>query len=333
MTSTSSLVEISNLKLSFNNTEILAGVSIRVNRGDSLGIVGESGCGKSVTWLAALGLLPGKPEISGSVKIGGTELLSQSHKGLEDIRGKKIAMIFQDPSSSLNPVMRIGRQIEESLYLHRGLRGQEARAEAKRLLDMVGMPDSVRRLNSYPHELSGGQNQRAMIAMALAGKPDLLIADEPTTALDATIQAQILDLLDQLRRDTGMGLVLISHDLGAISSICERVAVMYCGRIVEEGPSASLFENPMHPYSYGLVSAIPSMHGPRKRLLAIAGSVPEPGRFPIGCSFAPRCASAISECWQGSPSLTLFQEPGVHKGRYLSCFNPLTAVQTFDRVA
>jgi peptide/nickel transport system ATP-binding protein len=338
MASTTSIVEINDLKLLFGEVQVLSGVSLQVNRGETLGIVGESGCGKSVTWLAALGLLPGKARISGSVKVGGAELLGASHKVLEGIRGKKIAMIFQDPSSSLNPVMRIGRQIEEALRLHRGLQGQVARAEARRLLDMVGMPDSARRLNAYPYELSGGQNQRAMIAMALAGQPDLLIADEPTTALDATIQAQILDLLDQLRRETGMGLVLISHDLGAISSICERVAVMYCGRIVEEGTAARLFHNPLHPYSYGLMSAIPSMQGPRKRLLAIPGSVPDPGRLPKGCSFAPRCASALADCAQLTPSLATVLEPGLSGSRRLSCFypriaQPITVEHSFDRVA
>ena len=338
MAPTTSLVEINDLTLSFGEAQVLSGVSVQVNQGETLGIVGESGCGKSVTWLAALGLLPGKARINGSVKVGGVELLGVSHKVLEGVRGKKIAMIFQDPSSSLNPVIRIGRQIEESLRLHRRLQGQAARAEARRLLDMVGMPDSTRRLHAYPHELSGGQNQRAMSAMALAGQPDLLIADEPTTALDATIQAQILDLLDQLRRETGMGLVLISHDLGAISSICERVAVMYCGRIVEEGPAASLFHNPMHPYSYGLMSAIPTLHGPRKRLLAIPGSVPDPGRLPKGCSFAPRCASALPACVQAIPALASVLEPGAQGLRRLSCFSPRTAEpssveQTFDRVA
>ena len=328
-----SLVDIRGLTLAFGGRPALHGVTLHVNRGETLGIVGESGCGKSVTWLAALGLLPGKAKVSGSVKVGGAELVGAPPSTLERVRGKKIAMIFQDPASALNPVIRIGRQIEEALRLHRGLQGQARRAEARRLLDLVGMPDSARRLDSYPHELSGGQNQRVMIAMALAGEPDLLIADEPTTALDATIQAQILELLDRLRRDTGMGLVLISHDLGAVSSLCERVAVMYCGRIVEEGPAETVFEHPRHPYSRGLMAAIPRIDGPRRRLVAIPGTVADPACLPAGCSFAPRCSVATSDCLRSTPQLASLEASGFDTGRRVACFQPLYPALPLAQVA
>ncbi len=234
------LVEISNLKVAFDGVPVLHGIDLSIERGEAVGLVGESGCGKSVTWLAALGLLPKKASISGSVLLEGTELLTASRSTLEGVRGGRIAMIFQDPSSSLNPVIRVGRQIEEAVRLHRNLKGSAARAEALRLMELVGIPDAGRRIDNYPHEFSGGQNQRLMIAMALAGNPDILIADEPTTALDATIQAQILDLLAALRAETGMAVVFISHDLGAVSQICERVSVMYAGRIVEQARTEAL---------------------------------------------------------------------------------------------
>ncbi|HWL55794.1 MAG TPA: ABC transporter ATP-binding protein, partial [Paracoccus sp. (in: a-proteobacteria)] len=234
-------VSIRDLRVAFDGVPVLHGINLRIGRGEAVGLVGESGCGKSVTWLAALGLLPGKARVTGSVMLERQELIGAPRASVEAVRGARIAMIFQDPSSSLNPVHRIGRQIGESLRLHRGLRGSAARAEAVRLLDMVGIPSARTRIDLYPHEFSGGQCQRVMIAMALAGAPDLLIADEPTTALDATIQAQILDLLSGLRRETGMAMVFISHDLGAVSAVCDRTAVMYAGRIVEEGDIATLF--------------------------------------------------------------------------------------------
>jgi peptide/nickel transport system ATP-binding protein len=222
---------------------------------------------------------------------------------LEKVRGGRIAMIFQDPASSLNPVHRIGKQITEALALHRKMVGQAARIEAKRLLDLVGIPDATRRLDAYPHELSGGQNQRVMIAIALAGQPELLVADEPTTALDVTIQAQILELLKDLRRHMGMTLVLISHDLGVVADSCERVAVMYAGRIVEEAPISRLFSAAAHPYTQGLLGALPPMDGPRRRLAAIPGGVPEPWAMPPGCAFAPRCAHRVEACDAGVPGL------------------------------
>ena len=296
-----SLVAIRDLAVGFDGQAALRGIALDVGAGEALGLVGESGCGKSVTWLAALGLLPAKAVVTGSVRLDGQELLGAPAPMLERVRGGRVAMIFQDPASSLNPVLRVGRQITEALALHRGLRGAAARAEALRLLDQVGIPDAARRLDAYPHEFSGGQSQRVMIAMALAGQPDLLVADEPTTALDVTIQAQILELLAALRRETGMALVLISHDLGVVAETCDRVAVMYAGRIVEEAPVQALFANPAHPYTQGLIGALPELDGARRRLAAIPGGVPEPWAMPPGCAFAPRCPAHHHACDAAPP--------------------------------
>jgi peptide/nickel transport system ATP-binding protein len=305
---TAKLVEISGLTVSFDGIPALRGIDLHVARGEALGLVGESGCGKSVTWLAALGLLPGaKARVSGSVRLDGQEILGAPPGQLDRVRGGRIAMIFQDPASSLNPVHRIGRQVTEALRLHRGLSGTAARAEARRLFDLVGIPDAARRLDAYPHELSGGQNQRVMIAMALAGQPELLIADEPTTALDVTIQAQILELLGALRREMGMALVLISHDLGVVSETCDRVAVMYAGRIVEEAPAGCLFAAAAHPYSQGLLGALPPIEGERRPLAAIPGGVPEPWAMPRGCAFAPRCPRRGIACDAAQPGLTALE--------------------------
>jgi peptide/nickel transport system ATP-binding protein len=295
------LVALRGLTVAFNGQPALRGIDLSVGAGEAVGLVGESGCGKSVTWLAALGLLPAKAQIGGSVTLGGQELIGAPAATLERVRGGRIAMIFQDPASSLNPVHRVGKQIGEALALHRGLRGSAARAEAKRLFDLVGIPDAERRLDAYPHEFSGGQNQRVMIAMALAGQPELLVADEPTTALDVTIQAQILELLQSLRREFGMALVLISHDLGVVAETCDRVCVMYAGRIVEEAPVGRLFAGPGHPYTQGLLGALPPITGPRRRLAAIPGGVPEPWAMPRGCAFAPRCTHHMAACDAGTP--------------------------------
>jgi len=314
----SNLVELRDLKVAFDGVQVLHGIDLDVARGESLGLVGESGCGKSVTWLAALGLLPGKASVTGSVRVDGHEVCGAPRSLLEDIRGGPIAMIFQDPSSSLNPVLRIGRQIAEALAIHRQLHGEAAKAEALRLMDMVGIPDARHRFDLYPHEFSGGQCQRLMIAMALAGQPDLLIADEPTTALDATIQAQILDLLVQLRAETGMAMVFISHDLGAVSQVCERVCVMYAGRIVEQGSIEQLFSDPRHPYTRGLFDAIPRIDGPRQRLIPIPGTVPNPKHLPEGCAFSPRCSRAQEVCRTIQPNLESIQG-----GRWLACHSPV----------
>ncbi len=308
------LVVIEGLRVAFRGVPALHGIDLVVHKGESLGLVGESGCGKSVTWLAALGLLPGNAVVSGSVRLGGEELLGAAPAVLDRVRGGRIATIFQDPASALNPVHRIGRQVAEAVRLHRGMDGGAARAEALRLLDQVGIPDARRRLDSYPHEMSGGQNQRVMIAMALAGRPELLVADEPTTALDVTIQAGILDLLRRLQAETGMALVLISHDLGVVAETCSRVCVMYAGRVVEEAGAEALFAGPLHPYSEGLLAALPEMTGPRRRLAAIPGGVPEAGRLPPGCAFAPRCGRAIEACDAAAPGLR-----AVGPGRLAAC--------------
>ena len=321
------LVRLSGLSVAFDGAPALRGIDLSVAKGEAVGLVGESGCGKSVTWLAALGLLPPKARITGSVMLDGQELIGAPAPVLERVRGGRIAMIFQDPSSSLNPVHRIGKQITEALGLHRGMTGSNARAEAKRLLDLVGIPDASRRLDAYPHELSGGQNQRVMIAIALAGQPELLVADEPTTALDVTIQAQILELLQSIRRQIGMALVLISHDLGVIAEACERVAVMYAGRIVEEAPIAQLFDAAAHPYTQGLIGALPPMDGPRRRLAAIPGGVPEPWAMPPGCGFAPRCEFRSAPCDAAIPGLMGLS--GQHRA---ACIRVAPATMPLERI-
>ncbi|GGI24179.1 ABC transporter ATP-binding protein [Bradyrhizobium guangdongense] len=297
------LVSIQGLSVAFNGVAVLRGVDLALSKGEALGLVGESGSGKSVTWLAALGLLPRHAKVTGSVRLDGRELVDAPTSELDRIRGGRIAMIFQDPASALNPVLTIRKQLCEALALHRDLSGEAVKAEALRLLNLVGIPDAGRRLSAYPHEFSGGQVQRIMIAMALAGNPDVLIADEPTTALDATIQAQILELLSSIRREMSMAMVLISHDLGVVAENCDRVAVMYAGRIVEQAPSNQLFADPVHPYAQGLIGALPPLDGPRRRLTAIPGTVPDPAHMPDGCAFAPRCTFAAEACGAAAPTL------------------------------
>jgi len=295
------LVSIRDLRVAFHGLPALRGIDLDVMPNEAVGLVGESGCGKSVTWLAALGLLPPSAKVTGSVRLAGQEILGAAPSVLDRLRGGRVAMIFQDPASALNPVKRVGVQVAEALRLHRGMTGGTAEAEVLRLFDQVGIPDAKRRVHIYPHEMSGGQNQRVMIAMALAGQPELLVADEPTTALDATIQAQILDLLRRLQQETGMALVLISHDLGVVAEMCRRVCVMYAGRIIEYAPSDTLFADPRHPYTRGLLAALPDMVGPRRRLEAIPGGVPEPWNLPPGCAFAPRCGHATAACDAAMP--------------------------------
>lgn len=310
----SSQLTLSGLTVSFDGVTVLHGIDLSIGKGEALGLVGESGSGKSVTWLAALGLLPGKAKVSGSARLDGLELVGAKPDLLDEVRGGRVAMIFQDPTSALNPVLKVGTQIGEALSLHRGLSGAAVKAEAKRLFDLVGIPDAERRLSAYPHEFSGGQNQRVMIAMALAGEPDILVADEPTTALDVTIQAQILDLINTVRREMGMALVLISHDLGVIAETCDRVAVMYAGRIVEEAPAAQLFAAPRHPYARGLLHSLPPLGGVRQKLVSIPGVVPDPRCLPQGCAFAPRCSEVTDACLISPLTLR-----SAETGRRLAC--------------
>ena len=279
------------------------GVSFRIRRGETFALLGESGCGKSMTALALLRLLP-QPAgriTGGSVRLDGQELLALPEAGMRSIRGGRVAMIFQEPMTSLNPVMTVGAQIEESVQLHQGLRGEAARRRVLELLHAVGIPDVARRYGEYPHQLSGGMKQRVMIAIALAGDPDLLIADEPTTALDVTIQAQVLELIKQLQRERGMAVLLITHDLGVVSGMAHHVAVMYAGQIVEQAPRDSFFRQPQHPYSRMLFSALPDSSKREQRLAVIPGTVPALNRTFTGCRFAGRCDRVWAHCESHAP--------------------------------
>ena len=320
--SSAPVLEVNDLRVGFHTEqgEALAvdGVSFSVGAGETLGIVGESGCGKSVTALSILGLVadpPGRILSGSSVRLHGEELLTASPARLRDVRGGRIAMVFQEPMTSLNPVLRVGDQIAEAVRRHTKLRGDAVKERVVALLDRVDIPDPVGRARAWPHQLSGGMRQRAMIAMALAGDPELLIADEPTTALDVTIQARILELLDDLRREREMALLLITHDLGVVAQVADRVAVMYAGRIVEQGPSEKLFSRPAHPYTVGLLRSIPDPDRPADRLEAIPGSVPPPHAWPSGCRFHPRCTVALDRCRKDSPSL--MEAPGTRAACWL----------------
>ena len=294
------LLEIKGLRTSFYTRDgvvrAVDGIDFRVDRGEIMGLVGESGCGKSVTSLSIMRLVaaPGRIE-AGTVQFDGKDLLRLSDSQMRGIRGERISMIFQQPQSSLNPVWDVGKQIAEVLEIHRGMKHGPARARALELLRMVGIPDPSRRLKAFPHEMSGGMAQRVMIAMALACEPELLIADEPTTALDVTIQAQILDLMRNLRDETGTAIILITHDLGIVAEMCDRVAVMYAGEIVEQTDVTTLFRRPMHPYTRGLIASIPVVGAVQDELAVIPGNVPNLIDLPKGCRFAPRCLTRIDE--------------------------------------
>jgi peptide/nickel transport system ATP-binding protein len=301
------LLEVSNLTVTLPTAQgrlaALRGVSFVLERGATLGLVGESGCGKSLTALALMGLLPDGAEVAGSIRFDGRELSTLDDRSMSSLRGDRLGMVFQEPMTALNPVQRIGAQIAESLRLHRGLGAAAARAEAQRLLERVQLPRARERLDAYPHELSGGQRQRVVIAIALACGPDLLIADEPTTALDATLQREVLDLIDELRRESGMALLLISHNLDVMASRVERLAVMYGGRIVEAGPTRAVFERPAHPYTRGLFAARPRPGLARAaRLTTIRGRVPSLAEMPAGCAFAERCDLARADCRAAPPA-------------------------------
>ena len=287
------------------------GVSYSVGKGETLGVVGESGCGKSVTALSILRLVSSPPGriVDGSIRFEGTNLLDLSEREMEAIRGNHISMIFQEPMTSLNPLHTVGRQISESLVLHQGLSRRNAMERAVEMLRRVHIPEPERRVQAYPHQMSGGMRQRVMIAMALCCNPKVLIADEPTTALDVTIQAQILDLMRELQETFGTAIVLITHDMGVVAENADRVVVMYAGRKVEEAPVDNLFDHPLHPYTKGLLGSIPTLdssvqdHGSRHRLNEIKGMVPSLTRLPRGCTFAPRCMFATDECRTDYPPL------------------------------
>jgi peptide/nickel transport system ATP-binding protein len=305
-----SLLSVRDLKTYFftedGTTRAVDGVSFDVAPGETLGIVGESGCGKSVTALSVMRLIPPRMArtVGGSVTFEGQDLLALSEAEMRTIRGNRIAMIFQEPMTSLNPVLTVGHQIAEAVRIHEGASPGEARARAVEMLNLVRIPDARRRLADYPHQFSGGMRQRVMIAMALACNPRLLIADEPTTALDVTIQAQILRLMLELKERTGAAVILITHDLGVVAETCQRVIVMYAGRKIEEAPVLELFDRPAHPYTRGLMASIPRTGGRGKRRLAeIPGIVPSLREEIVGCAFAPRCPYAVERCRIEAPAL------------------------------
>ena len=304
------LLDVRDLRVRLNTTrgpaDALRGIDLRLERGATLGLIGESGCGKSMTALALMGLLPSGARVSGSIRLNGQELVGLADDAMCALRGNRIGMVFQEPMTALNPLHSIGAQIAEPLRLHLGLTRAAARAEALRLLERVQLPNAAQRLDAYPHQLSGGQRQRVTIAIALACGPDLLIADEPTTALDVTIQREILDLINELVRDSGMALLLISHDLGVMARMVSRMLVMYGGSVVESGPTAEVFEHLTHPYTRGLFAARPRLgaarvDGRKPRLATIPGRVPELADLPIGCPFADRCAWVVDACRAAPP--------------------------------
>lgn len=297
------------------------GVSFSVAAGRTLAVVGESGCGKSVTALAVMGLLPPQARVSGSIRLLGREMATLTPEEWRGRRGRDLAMIFQEPMTSLNPTFTAGEQVAEALRLHEGLDHRQAAERAVEMLARVRIPDAARRARQYPHQLSGGMRQRVMIAMALACKPRLLIADEPTTALDVTVQAQILALLDELKRETGTAVVLITHDLGVVADHADEVVVMYAGRVAEQAPTARIFARPEHPYTVGLLGAAPKLEGGAGRLASIEGTVPDLLHPPPGCRFAPRCPFRVPAC-EAQPPLA-----GLAPGHAAACWRaPLDAV-------
>ncbi len=322
------LLEVNNLKTQFFTQDgvvhAVNGISYTVDKGETLAIVGESGCGKSVSVMSLIRLIPQPPGkiVDGEVWFEGQDLLQLKEDDLRRIRGNKIAMIFQDPMTSLNPVLTIGRQITEALELHLGMNKGQSRARAVQLLGMVGIPGAEERLNDYPHQFSGGMRQRVMIAMGLSCDPQILIADEPTTALDVTIQAQIVDLVDQLKDELGMAVIWITHDLGVVAGMADRVIVMYAGFIIEEALVDDLYSRPMHPYTLGLLRSIPRLDlGRQKRLIPVEGLPPDLLDLPDQCPFAPRCSFAIDQCWTKNPELK-----EVAPGHIVACWVDLSHV-------
>jgi oligopeptide transport system ATP-binding protein len=303
------ILEVENLQTSFygrgGEVKVLDGISFTVHEGEIVALVGESGSGKSVTSLSIMGLLPNNGKVKGgSIRFMGEDLLKKSEREMQKVRGGQLSMIFQDPMTSLNPVLTVGEQLMETLRWHMGMDNVKARARAAELLGLVGIPNPADRLNQYPHEFSGGMRQRVMIAMALACDPKLIIADEPTTALDVTIQAQIMELLKDLRKKLGMAIILITHDLGVVAGMADRVIVLYGGRVAETGPVREIYYNPTHPYTWGLLRSVPRMDaGEKKRLVPIDGQPPDLLNPPAGCRFAPRCAYAMGVCEKQNPAL------------------------------
>jgi oligopeptide/dipeptide ABC transporter ATP-binding protein len=315
------LVELKSLRTFFDTDRGLIravdGVSFSIKAGETLGVVGESGCGKSVTALSIMRLVhkPVGRIAGGEILFEGEDLLKKSEREMRSVRGNHISMIFQEPMTSLNPVYTVGFQIMEPLMLHQKLGSEEARKRAVEMLDVVGIPNASRRVNEYPHQLSGGQRQRAMIAMALACNPSLLIADEPTTALDVTVQAQILDLMVNLKKEFGSSIMFITHDLGVIAETAQHVVVMYAGKAVEEAPVIPLFKDSQHPYTRGLLRSIPNIREDRERLEVIPGVVPNPLNFPPGCRFHNRCPECFAKCTQEEPPFYVFED-----GRKCRCW-------------
>jgi oligopeptide/dipeptide ABC transporter ATP-binding protein len=304
------LLAVEQLSIRFGAARPVDGIDLVVAQSEVLGLVGESGSGKSLILRAILGLLPHNAVVGGHVAWQGTDLLALPEPVLNaSVRGKDIAIVFQEPMTALDPVLPVGLQIIESLAMHRRLRGRAARARAIELLDLVGIPDAARRLDSYPHEFSGGMRQRAMIAIALAPGPKLLLADEPTTALDVTIQDQILKLLLRLRAELAMSVILVTHDLGVVAETCDRVAVLYAGRMMETADVHALFRAPAHPYTQGLIASVPDLLHARQMLSSIAGAPPDPGDLPPGCRFAPRCPHVLAACDDGQPD-SVWVAPG-----------------------
>jgi oligopeptide/dipeptide ABC transporter ATP-binding protein len=321
------LLEVKNLRTYFYTDDGVArsvdGVDFDVDRGETLGLVGESGCGKSVSALSIMRLIPDPPGkiVGGEINYNGRNLLTLTEEKMRDIRGNEISMIFQEPMTSLNPVFTIGHQIDEAVILHQRVSKAEARNRAIEMLRLVGISDPEQRYGEYPHQLSGGMRQRVMIAMALSCNPQLLIADEPTTALDVTVQAQILELITKLQEELGMGMIMITHDLGVIAEVSDRVAVMYAAKVVEYSTVDEIFYNPKHPYTIGLLKSIPRLGEHRQRLATIEGTVPAPTNFPVGCHFCTRCDYADTLCWNDEPPLV-----EIETGHFAACWH-------VDRVA